>query len=201
MTGVKNTNSETATTNATTINTPLLMPALTASSKLHSDTTSSLRSAQTPSFRKSALERYKPEVSLDDFIDTFVPGLPENLEISLVLQHMLNFKTWKGSYSYNENDVFNQLFDEMVNTAQFVWEETCPEQRWSFITGATPNTPERTSTIKPDALLYRTNKRPSDSRPYSCYHIALPAEFKKSANSLDVSPFVYLADPTLLNHS
>lgn len=83
----------------------------TAFSRFDSETTSSLRSAQTPSFRKSALEIYKIEVSLYDFTDTFVPGFSENLEISLVLQHMLNFKTWKGSYPYNEDDNFKQLFD------------------------------------------------------------------------------------------
>ena len=130
-------------------------------------------------------------VSLAHFIDTLVPGLPENLPTSLVLQHMLNFKTWKAPYSYHENDIFKQLFDEMVLTAQFVWEELCPEQRWSLITRTTPNshgTPERTSTIRPDAFFYRTSKRYSDSQPYSCYHIAFAVEFKKSANSLDVSP-------------
>jgi hypothetical protein len=150
--------------------------------------TPSPRSAQTSSFRKSAQERYKTEVSLDDFIDTFAPGLPENLETSLVLQHMLNFKTWKGFWSYDTNDFFKQLFDEMVNAAQFVWGETCPKQRWSFITGATPNTPGRSSTIRPDAFFYRTGKQLSDSQSYSYYHTAFTAEFKKSANSLDVSP-------------
>jgi hypothetical protein len=161
------------------------MPTSTASPR--SDTNPSLGSAQTPSFRKSALERSKTEVSLDDFMDTFVPGLPENLEISLVLQHMLNFKTWKGSYSYNKNDIFKQLFNGMVNAAQFVWEETCPERRWSFITGATPSTPERTSTIRtPDAFFYRTGKQHSDSQSYSYYHIAFTAEFKSTAYSFDV---------------
>ena len=161
---------------------------------MSTSTASNLRSAQTPSFQKSALENYKTEVSLDNFIDIFIPGLPENLEISLVLQHMLNFKTWRGSYSYNENDNFKQLFDGMVNAAQFVWEETCPEQRWSLITqvGAMLNTPERTSAVRPDAFLYRTGKQHSDSQPYSpyysCFHIAFTAEFKKSANSFDVSP-------------
>jgi hypothetical protein len=151
-------------------------------------TTPSLRSAQTSSFRKSALERYKTEVSLEDFVDTFVPGLPENLEVSLVLQHMLNFKTWKGLWSYDTNDFFKQLFDEMVNVAQFVWEEMCPEQRWSVITGAMPNAPETSSSIRPDAFFYRTGKQHSDSQSYSYYHTAFTADFKKSADSLDVSP-------------
>jgi hypothetical protein len=160
------------------------MPTSTASSR-----SDGLSSAQTSSFRKSALERSKTEVSLDDFIDTFVPSLPENLEIPLVLQHMLNFKTWKGSYSYDKNDIFKQLFDEMVNTAQFVWEETCPEQRWSFITGAVPNTPEGSSNIRPDAFFYHTPEQVSDSRPYSYFHVAFTAEFKTrtSVDSLYVS--------------
>ena len=154
-----------------------------------SDIIPSLCSAQTSSLQMNASERCKTEVSLDHFIHTFVPGLPENLEISLVLQHMLNFKTWKGSYSYNENDVFKQLFDEMVIAAQFVWEETCPEQRWSLIiTGAMPDTPERTSTIRPDAFFYCTGKLHSESQPYSYFHVAFAAEFKQSVNSLDVSP-------------
>jgi hypothetical protein len=155
-----------------------------------SETTPSLCLAQIPSFRKSALERSKTvtEVSLDDFIDTFVPSLPENLEISLVLQHMLNFKTWKGSYSYNKNDIFEQLFDEMVNAAQFVWEEMCPEQRWSFITGATPNTHERTSTTRPDAFFYRTSKQHSYSQSDAYFHVAFTADFKAEMSSLYVSP-------------
>jgi hypothetical protein len=40
-------------------------------------------------------EMYRIEVPLDDFIDTFIPNLPANLEISLVLHHMLNLYTWK----------------------------------------------------------------------------------------------------------
>ena len=130
--------------------------------------------------------------------DKFVPGLPENLKTSLMLQHMLNFRTWKESYSYDENDIFKQLFNGIVNAVQFVWEETCPEKQWLFITGAMSNTPERTSTIRPDVFFYHSDKQHSNSQPYSYYHIAFTAELKKSANFLNMSALCVLL--VLLNH-
>ena len=136
-------------------------------------------------------EMYKIEVPLDDFIDTFVPSLPANLEISLVLHHMLNLHIWKDFSSYpsiDQSDILKQLFDKIVNAAQYIWEENCPEQRWSLITGAALNTPNRTSTIKPDAFVYRTGKQHSDSQSYSYNHVAFTVEFKETADSLDVSP-------------
>ena len=61
----------------------------------------------------STREEY--EVSLDDFIDTFVPDLPANLEISLVLHHMLNLHTWNDLSSHpstdDQSDILKQLFD------------------------------------------------------------------------------------------
>ena len=138
----------------------------------------------------STREEY--EVSLDDFIDTFVPDLPANLEISLVLHHMLNLHTWNDFSSYpttdDQSDILKQLFDKSVNAAQYIWEESCPEQRWSLITGATLNTPKRTSTIKPDAFVYRTGNQYSHSHSYSYDHVAFLIEFKKTTDPLDVSP-------------
>ena len=79
----------------------------------------------------------------------------------------------------------------MVNAAQFVWEETCPEKRWSFITGATPNTPERPSTIRLYAFFYRSyNNIQISSHTHTTTSLSLRSteELKKSANSLEVSP-------------
>ncbi|KAF8257396.1 hypothetical protein EI94DRAFT_1818007 [Lactarius quietus] len=152
------------------------------------------RFAQSPLFRRRKLEeRFKIEVQLDDFIDTFVPNLPENLETSLVLQHVLNLGTWKElSSSSNKTDLFKELFDGMVNAAQFIWAEMsrCPVQRWSFVAdpGAIPNVSKWNSTIKTDTFFYSTAKKYSDSQSYSYYHVALAAEFKKAVYSLDVSP-------------
>jgi hypothetical protein len=136
-------------------------------------------------------EMYRIEVPLDDFINTFIPNLPANLEISLVLHHMLNLRTWKDFSSYpstDQSDILKQLFDKIVNAAQYIWEESCPEPRWSLITGATLNTPKVTSIIKPDAFVYRTGELHSDSQSYSYDHVAFTVEFKETADSLDVSP-------------
>jgi hypothetical protein len=99
-----------------------------------------------------------------------------------------NRKDFSSYPSTDQSDIFKQLFDKIVNAAQYVWEESCPEQRWSLITGATLNTLKRTSTIKPDAFVYRTGELHSESQPYSYDHVASTVEFKETADSFDVSP-------------
>ena len=147
--------------------------------------------------------RSKTEVSLDDFIETFVPNLPEHLELTHVLRRMNDIGAWKVFSSppaitpMSEDKTFKQLtrlFDEMVKAAQFAWMSMgtkCPKQRWNLVTEPTitPNTNERPTSIKPDALFHRTED--SDSKSFTFYDIAFTAQFKKlggKANTLEVSP-------------
>ena len=73
---------------------------------------------------------HKTEVSLDDFIETFVPNFPRYFKITDVLRRMGEVKAWNAFSSppavnkRNEDAVFKQLtclFDEMVKAAQQVW--------------------------------------------------------------------------------
>jgi hypothetical protein len=159
----------------------------------------------------------KTEVSLDDFIKTFVPNFPKYFEISDVLRHMDQIKAWNAFSSppatnkRHEDAVFNQLkrlFDEMVKAAQQVWKQkapgsnkeqkkTCPKPRWILITDptATLTTPERPSTIK----AFFHHNEDSDPKPYQYHNIAFTGEFKKQggpANSFDVSPPCIFAHPS-----
>jgi hypothetical protein len=187
------------------------------------DTTRSVRSA--PSFRNSSIDgqrksvtedvRYKTEVSLDDFIKTFVPPFPEAFTITDVLRRVEEVKAWKDFSSShatnkrNEDVVCKQLtrlFDEMVKAAQHAWKrtnpgsskekmKTCPKPRWSLITEptATPNTPERPSALKPD-MFFHCNEG-SDSKLHKYHNIAFTVEFSGTANSFDVSPS-HIFDPS-----
>jgi hypothetical protein len=71
--------------------------------------------------------RYKTEVSLDNFIKTFVPPFPECFKITDVLRRMEEVKAWKefsATNKRNENVVCEQLtrlFDEMAKAAQHTW--------------------------------------------------------------------------------
>jgi hypothetical protein len=173
--------------------------------------------SHTPSFRNATLKEqrkaatddvwYKTtQVSLGDFIETFVPNVLENLAITPVLDRMQKIEAWKEFSTSPSADAspslenritgikqLTTLFDKMVEAAQHVWKERCPKQRWSLVTtesSVTPNTPERPTAIEPDAFFY--GKADSASQSYTYYNIAFPAEFKcggtSTANSLDVSP-------------
>jgi hypothetical protein len=93
---------------------------------------------------------HKTEVSLDDFIKTFVPNFPKYFEITDVLRRMDQMKAWNAFSSPpatnkgHEDAVFKQLsglFDEMVKATQQVWKQKAsgskkkksPKPRWILI--------------------------------------------------------------------
>jgi hypothetical protein len=146
---------------------------------------------------------YKTEVSLDEFIGTFVPKLPEGVKVtSNFVTQMYKAQAWrrflpylsKASGTEAEDDVYKRLtriFNKMAQQAQKQWKTRCPEQRWSLLTAhsTTPTIPERSSTFKPDAYFYR--KIVSRTTTHSCYDMAFTAEFQKhseNADTVDVSP-------------
>jgi hypothetical protein len=130
---------------------PPLMPTPLAPQR--SDTPTSLHPAHALSVSNSTLEEtckaikdnvlYKTKVSLDDFVKTFLPCLPEHLNITHIPQHLLNLEAlnkFSSSPSTNEdekNAVFKQLtslFNKIVNAVQCVWKERCLEKQWSLPT-------------------------------------------------------------------
>lgn len=144
--------------------------------------------------------QYKTEISLDEFIETFVPKLPKGLEVTSDFVTQVNkAQAWHGFLPPSDADggegaIFKHLtpiFDKMVIQAQKQWGNRCPRQRWSLLTAptSTPSTPERASTFKPDAYFYRTASLGTTS--YSYYDMAFAVEFKKhsgNAEVVDVGP-------------
>jgi hypothetical protein len=152
--------------------------------------------------RRKALQNdllYMTKVSLDEFIETFLPKLPEGIEVtSDFVTQMNEVQSWNeflpplGAKGI-EDVTFKRLtciFDKMVQLAQTQWGNRCPMQQWSLLTAptSTPTTPERPSTFKPDAYFYQTEC--SRTRSYSYYDMAFTAEFKNEKNCglVDVSP-------------
>jgi hypothetical protein len=147
---------------------------------------------------------YKTEVSLDEFIETFVPKLPEGVKVtSNFVTQMNKAQAWHRFLPYLSNApgieaediVFKRLtriFNKMmVRQARKQWKTRCPKQQWSLLTAhsATPTTPERLSKFKPDAYFYR--KIVSRTTTHSYYDMAFTAEFKKhseNTDAVDVSP-------------
>src|ERR1700677_4813055 len=124
--------------------------------------------------RREALQddlRFKTEVSLDEFIEIFVPKLPEGLEVtSDFAEQITNTRAWDqfllpSGADGKDDAVFKclmpSIFNNMVLQASNHWGNRCPSQKWSLLTAptSTPSTPERASTFKPDACFYRTASR------------------------------------------
>jgi hypothetical protein len=149
--------------------------------------------------RRKALQDdllYRTEVSLDEFIGTFVPKLPEGVEVtSNFVTQMNEAQIWNGflppsNAEGSEDAIFKRLtpiFDKMVQLAQTQWENSCPKQQWTLLTALTsaPTTPERLSSFKPDACFYRNSF--SRTMSHSYYDMAFTAEFKKHNRSNDVA--------------
>jgi hypothetical protein len=139
---------------------------------------------------------YRTEVSLDEFIVTFLPKLPEGVKVtSDFVTQMNEAQIWNGflppsNAEGNEDAIFKCLtpiFDKMVQLAQVQWENSCPKQQWSLLTALTsaPTAPERPSTFKPDAYFYHNSF--SQTMSHSYYDMAFTAEFKKLNRSNDVA--------------
>jgi hypothetical protein len=197
------------TTTTTTTTTPHIaapkasMPPLMES--LKPDTPATVRSSQSFQHkdRRKALQDdllYKTRVSLDEFIEAFLPKLPKGVEVtSNFVTQMNKAKAWRGfllpsDAGGKEYVVFKRLthiFDKMVEQARKQWGKSCPKQQWSLLTApsSTQSTAERPSTIKPDAYFYR--KAFLQTTSYSYYDMAFVAEFNKyngNAEVVDVGP-------------
>lgn len=159
-----------------------------------SDTPAHFRPVQASSVPNSTLEpeemceaqddvlHKKTEVSLYNFIEISLPSLSEHLNVTDVLQHMLSLEAWKEfSYSLSPSthrdddnivaEKLSRFFVKMVNAAQCVWKERCPEQRWSLKTivpNAAPNSP--------DAFLYCQECSGSEPHSGSWYNLAFTVE-------------------------
>jgi hypothetical protein len=172
---------------------------------LRSGTTATPRASQlyqnlTLDDRRKALQNdllYTTKVSLDEFIETFVPKLPEGIKVtSDFVTQMDEDQTWNGlllpldaDSEGNEDATFKSLtsiFDKMVQVAHEQWKTRCPKQQWSLLTAptSTPTTPDRPSNFKPDVYFYRNFF--SQTMSYSYYDMAFTAEFKKHNRNDDV---------------
>jgi hypothetical protein len=99
---------------------------------------------------------HRTEISLDEFIGTFVPKLPEGVKVtSNFATQMYKAQAWRRFLPYLSNargieteDVVSErltrIFNKMVQQAQKQWKTRCPlaKQQWSLLTAhsATPTT-------------------------------------------------------------